>query len=314
MRQEKPVSLTSKLDSLTPEERTQLALRLSSAKRQATSKKDTGLPAVQPDLQNRFEPFPLTDLQQAYLIGRSEGIELGNISCHGYAEVDMEDWDRVRFQAALQRIIDRHEMLRCMVLPEGQQQILPSPQQYEIKVTDLRKQAPAATAALLDSIRARMSHQVHASDQWPLFEFCVSQLDAKISRLHISTDLLIGDGRSFEIVFQELMQLYRHPETALPPLELSFRDYLQARPSLEQPEVFRESLKYWTNRIPTLPPSPELPLEKSPASITRPVFKRRSACLDPEVWRKLKEKAARFHSTPVGTLLAAYAEVLAIWS
>ena len=290
------MSLASKLGSLTPEERTQLALRLSLAKRQAASKKDTGLPAVQPDERNRFEPFPLTDLQQAYLIGRSEGIELGNISCHGYAEVDMEDWDRERFQSALQKIIDRHEMLRCIVLPEGRQQILPSPQNYEIKVNDLRKLDAATAAARLDSIRAGMSHQVHASDQWPLFEFCVSLVDAKINRLHISTDLLIGDGRSFEIVFQELMQLYRDPEASLPPIELSFRDYLHALTSLEQTDVFHESREYWTRRVPTLPPSPELPLEKSPASITRPVFKRRSARVDTEAWRRLKEKAARFHS------------------
>ena len=256
------MSLASKLDSLTPEERTELALRLSSAKRQAASKKSTGLPAVHPDVQNRFEPFPLTDLQQAYLIGRSEGIELGNISCHGYAEVDMEDWDRERFQAAWQRIIDRHEMLRCIVLPEGRQQILSSPRHYEIKVHDFRKLDAAMAAVRSDSIRAGMSHQIHASDQWPLFEFCVSLLDEKISRLHISTDLLIGDGRSFEIVFQELMQLYRRPEASLPPLELSFRDYLQALTSLERTEAFRESREYWMSRVPTLPPSPELPLYK----------------------------------------------------
>ena len=78
------MTLASKLNRLSPEERTQLALRLSSAKRQAASKKTTGLAEVHPDLENRFEPFPLTDLQQAYLIGRSEGIELGNISCHCY--------------------------------------------------------------------------------------------------------------------------------------------------------------------------------------------------------------------------------------
>lgn len=308
------MSLVGKLDRLTPEERRQLALRLSQAKRQSASKQEPRLPAVQPDVRNRFEPFPLTDLQQAYLIGRSEGIELGNISCHGYAEVDMEDWDQERFQSALQKVIDRHEMLRCIVLPEGRQQILAAPPKYEIKVEDLRKLDAAARTARLDSVRAGMSHQIHPSDQWPLFEFRVSLLDDKISRLHISTDLLVGDGRSFEIVFQELMQLYRDPQTNLPPLELSFRDYLTALASLEETDVFRDSQEYWTKRIPTLPASPELPLEKNPSTIGRPAFKRRSANVEPEVWRSLKEKAARFHSTPVGTLLAAYAEVLAIWS
>lgn len=302
------------MDGLSPEERTQLASRLSAAKRQAASNKAPGLVAVHPDVPNRFQPFPLTDLQQAYLFGRSEGMELGNISCHGYAEVDVENWDRERFEAALQRIIERHEMLRCIILPEGRQQILPSTPPYQIEVNDLRALDGVAAAARLDSIRAELSHKVHPSDQWPLFEFRASLLDAQRSRLHISTDLLIGDGRSFEILFQELMQLYHHPEATLPPIELSFRDYVHAVASLEQTDAFRESRDYWANRVPTLPPSPELPLEKNPSSISRPVFKRRSASLEPAAWQSLKEKAARFHSTPVGTLLAAYAEVLAIWS
>lgn len=308
------MSLASKLDGLSPEERTQLALRLSAAKRQAASNKNTRLVEVHPDLPNRHEPFPLTDLQQAYLIGRSEGIELGNISCHCYAEVDMENLDRERFQSALQRLIDRHEMLRCIVLPEGRQQILSSSPRYEIKVNDLRKLNAAEAAGRLDTIRARMSHQVHASDQWPLFEFVVSHLDRKISRLHISLDLLIADGRSFEIVFQELMHFYRHPEASLPPIDLSFRDYVYALAALEQTETLRDSREYWMGRIPTLPPSPELPLEKNPSSITRPVFKRHSARIAPDVWRTLKEKSARFHLTPVGTLIAAFSEVLAVWS
>src|SRR5258706_1669540 len=260
------------------------------------AKKAAALVTVHPDLPNRFEPFPLTDLQQAYLVGRSEGIELENISCHGYAEVDIENLDRELFQAALQRIIDRHEMLRAIVLPEGLQQILYCALRYEIKLNDLRDLDTAAAASQLDATRARMSHQIHPSEKWPLFEFCVSLTDPKISRLHISTDLLIGDGHSFEIMFQELMQLYHHPETNLPALELSFRDYVYALKSLEQTDVFRESREYWINRISTLPPSPELPLEKNPASITRPEFKRRAASLEPAVWRTLKEKAAQSHS------------------
>jgi amino acid adenylation domain-containing protein len=308
------VSLAKKLQNLTPEERRQLALRLASAKRQAASKADTPLVAVTPDVANRFEPFPLTDLQQAYLIGRSEGIELGGTACHCYAEVDMEDLDEDRFASALQRMIDRHEMLRCVVYPEGRQQILASPPKYTIQVDDLRGLDVAARAARLDATRARLSHKVHASDQWPLFDFCVSRIDQKISRLHIGIDLLIVDGRSFEILFQELIELYHHPETAFPALELSFRDYLSAQNSLEKTDAFRDSREYWTKRVPALPASPELPLDKSPGSVTRPVYTRHSVTVDAAVWNALKEKSARFNSTPVGALLAAYAEVLAIWS
>lgn len=308
------MDLESRLEILSPEERTQLALRLSSVKRQTAVQQPTDIVAVIPDYQHRFESFPLTDLQRAYWIGRAEGIELGNISCHGYAEIDIENWNKERFDKALQKVIDRHEMLRCIILSEGRQQILSSTPSYETEVNDLTMLDASLKAARLDSIRDRMSHQIHTTEKWPLFEFCVSLIDKKITRLHVSFDLLIGDGRSFEIIFQELAQLYQCPDANLLPIELSFRDYLYAYGSLEETHAFRASREYWTSRSSTLPPSPELPLVRNPASITRPVFKRRSASLEPAVWQCLKRRAARFHSTSVGALLGAYAEVLAIWS
>ena len=100
----------------------------------------------------------------------------------------------------------------------------------------------------------------------------------------------------------------------LPPLHLSFRDYVSALDALEQTEIYRKSKAYWTKRIPELLPSPELPLAKNPAVVTEPVFQRRSARIDADIWRTLKERGSRFQTTPSGILLAAYAEILAIWS
>lgn len=39
---------------------------------------------VHPDAEKRYEPFPLTDLQIAYLMGRSDTYELGNTACQVY--------------------------------------------------------------------------------------------------------------------------------------------------------------------------------------------------------------------------------------
>ncbi|HEY5835390.1 acyl carrier protein, partial [Streptomyces sp.] len=41
-----------------------------------------------PDPDSRFEPFPLTDLQQAYLLGRGGFFALGNVAAGFYAEID----------------------------------------------------------------------------------------------------------------------------------------------------------------------------------------------------------------------------------
>jgi non-ribosomal peptide synthetase component F len=61
-------------------------------------------------------------------------------------------------------------------------------------------------------------------------------------------------------------------------------------------------------------PAPELPKALHPSSLTQPRFKRWSAQLEPETWKKLKARAARSAFSPTGVLLAACAEVLGLWS
>ena len=228
--------------------------------------------------------------------------------------MEVTDWDQKRFEAALNKLIVRHEMLRSIVLPEGRQQILQSVPAYRVEATDLRAKDSATVARQLEAVRQQMSHQLRPSDRWPLFEFRVSHLDAHRSLLHVCIDLLISDNRSFQIFFGELAQLYLHPDTILPPLELSFRDYLAAAGAFEEMEPGRRSREYWLQRVPTMPPSPELPLAKNPTAIAQPEFVRRHARLDAATWKSLKEKSARIRVTPDGVLLAAYAEVLGIWS
>src|SRR5437867_7137097 len=126
-------------------------------------------------------------------------------------------------------------------------------------------------------------------------------------------DLLIADERSFEMFLGEMAILYQNPGMALPSLDFSFQDYVGALKSSENTEAFERSREYWVRRIPSLPPSPELPFAKNSTSVRRSVLKRRIARVNADVWRNLKQIGSRFDSTPIGILLAAYTEVLAIW-
>ncbi len=308
------LDLNQRLSRLSPEKRAQLALQLSKAGQRGGSEKTVALPKVKPDLQNRFEAFALSDIQQAYLIGREEGVELGNIACHNYFEVDLAGWDQERFETALDKLIRRHEMLRCIVLPEGAQRVLEDVPKYKLKCVDLRGKEQSCVDAHIENIRREMAQYVHPTDVWPLFEFRATVLSAECTRLHIGFDLLIADGRSFEIIFGELAALYRDLNLELPSLNLSFRDYLSAFNQLEETDAFRESRDYWRKRLTALPASPDLPFAVHPAAIQKPVFQRRRARMDRASWKSLKDKTARAGQTPAGILLAAYAEVLAIWS
>jgi amino acid adenylation domain-containing protein len=275
---------------------------------------DLSLPLIVPDAGRRHVPFPLTDVQQAYWIGRTGAFELGNVSTHVYVEFEGDGIDVERFAAAWRRLIERHDMLRAVVLPDGRQQILDAVPPYEIAILDLAAAPPAVRERELAAVRGEMSHQVLPADRWPLFDFRASRLPAGGVRLHLSMDLLIGDALSFRILERELLQLYRDPEASLPPLSLSFRDYVLADHALAETAPYRRALEYWRGRLETLPPAPELPLAINPAALERPRFTRRVAGLEPAIWRRLKQRAHRAGLTPSVLLLAAFSEVLAAWS
>ncbi len=269
---------------------------------------------ITPSPEKRHEPFPLTDVQRAYWIGRSPSLELGNVACHFYLELDFVELDLERFARAWQLLIERHDMLRAVVLPDGRQQILAQVPRYELAVVDLRGQEPRQVEAKLEALRAELSHQMLPTDRWPLFDLRIARLDDRNARFYLSLDALIADAWSLAIIDRELSHLYRTPEVALPRLDLSFRDYILGTEAVGSSELYRRSWEYWQKRLPTLPGGPDLPLAKSPAAISRPRFTRRTAELDPAAWARLKERAKRAGVTSSGILLAAFAELLTVWS
>ncbi|KYC35299.1 hypothetical protein WA1_09105 [Scytonema hofmannii PCC 7110] len=291
-------------------------LRFVAQTKQETSSADTdfSLPAIVPAPKERHLPFPLTDIQQAYWLGQSRGFEMGNVMAHSYYEFEVVDLDIERCNQVLQRLIERHEMLRAIVLPDGQQKILEQVPTYQIEVFDQRGKDPQEVKSQLASIRERMSQQGPTTDQWPLFEIQAHRLDDRLVRIHLSISLMIVDGRADSVMTQEAVILYQNPDAFLPPIDLSFRDYVLALNTLENSEEYQRSLQYWKNRFSTLPPAPELPLAKNPASVSHPQFVRRNARLEPKIWLQLKTRAIRAGLTPTVALCAAYCEALAAWS
>lgn len=271
------------------------------------------LPVIVPAPESRYEPFPLTDMQHAFWIGRSGVLELGNVSNHGYYEIEGNNLDLERLNSALQKLIERHDMLRAIVLPDGQQQILKDVPPYQIKVLDLRGQDETKIVSQLAAIREEMSHQVLPSDRYPLFDFRVSLLDEFV-RLHISYDLLVFDAWSLFRLFEEWFELYQHRDRTLAPLEISFRDYVLAETTLPQTQLYQRSLEYWLNHIDTLPPAPDLPLVKNPKELKQHHCRRYNGQMESTDWQRLKQKATQIGLTPSGVLLAAFAEIITLWS
>ena len=262
----------------------------------------------------RFDPFPLTDVQHAYWVGRSGGFELGNVATHIYTETDSASFDAELSGKVWNQLIERHDMLRAVFSADGQQRVLPQVPPYRMQVEDLSALDEPERHRRLMETRARMSHQVFDPQQWPLFEFRLSILGAGRVRLHGSFDALIADAHSFALLGREYAQIVAGKGDSLAPLGITFRDYVLAERRLRSGDAYIKARDYWLARVDEFPAEPQLPLALDPSRIEQPRFSRLRTRLEAPAWSVLKEKARRLHVTPSVLLLGAYAQVLSKWS
>ncbi|WP_018565874.1 non-ribosomal peptide synthetase [Streptomyces sp. PsTaAH-124] len=283
-------------------------------------------PALRADPDHRHEPFPLTDIQAAYLIGRTDAYAYGGVGCHAYVELEYPDLDVDRVTASWRELVRRHDMLRAVVHQDGYQQVLADVPALAVEADDLTALAPAAAEAAVERTRARLSAREAPTDRWPLFEVHVSRTVER-AVLHLSFDMLVVDHASLRILLAEFRRGYGGEPLSEAP-RITFRDYVLARRALADSAAHTRDRAYWTERLDTLPPAPELPLAEAweagvggPGEAARtpapadPVTFRRLEVLLPAADRdRLAERAARRGLTLSTVLLTAYAETVGRWS
>ncbi|MEU5305615.1 amino acid adenylation domain-containing protein [Streptomyces noursei] len=265
-----------------------------------------------PDPASRHEPFPLTDVQTAYLLGRNEVFGYGGVACHVYLEVNYPDVDPDRAEHAWNQLVARHGMLRAVIDPGGHQRIMPTAPALALPVTDVRGADADRVRTALEKAREEMGHRVYDTTAWPLFDLRLTRADHR-AVLHLSMDFLIADWASIWLLLAEFEALHADPDTQLPPIEAEFRDYLLAERALAESPRHQRDKDYWHARLDTLPPAPDLPvLDSGSQQTTR--FRRRFLKLGTPGWERLKERARRRGLTPSSVVLAAYAAVIERWS
>ncbi len=265
---------------------------------------------------SRTEPFPLTDLQEGYLVGTAPLIELGGFQPNYYLELDLAGVDLRRAQDAVRRLISRHEHLRSVVLAEGGQRVLDGnlAASFPLPVVDLCGVDRDTQEAAIRQTRERMAEQGLDPTRWPLVEIVVNRLRPYRARVHIRMSLLLLDGRSLRLLMSEWQQLYRDPGASLPLPSLSHRECRLAMLAQESTDAYREQWRYWEARLDSLPAAPQLPLARQPRNIDPVRFTRRTLHLGHAQWQRLCGTFHRHRILPTAALLHVFAEVLGGWA
>lgn len=259
------------------------------------------------------ESYPLTNVQQAYLYGRSSQFEMGNISTHVYTEFLFSHLNVEKLEYALNIMIARHPALRT-VFSEDRQRLLSKEyiQQNPYKINNHYIVTPEG----LESVRESLSHKAYDVSQFPLFSFEMTQCEYQ-TRLHMSVDALIMDAGSFAVFFKELIQLYNSEDittSSLGELNLHFGHYVTQQQKVRSSDLFEQAKSYWQEKIGDYQFEAQLPFAVDPSTISEPKFSRIESVVPASIWKSIEAQAQRSQISPTSVVLYAYGLVLSKWT
>ncbi|GHE73691.1 non-ribosomal peptide synthetase [Streptomyces vinaceus] len=214
--------------------------------------------------------------------------------------------------AALQDLVDRHEMLRSSFAEEGDELVLRIADRLLLDVPCVEVSAPTHQAAEEEVLRriGAAARLPFALTQGPLVRAAVYRTAATRHYLFINFHHTVTDGWSEGVFARELWQLYQGRASgtpaALPALPLQYADYAAwERDSLADGDL-RRQLDHWLERLAGELPTPRLPADRPRPA--RPTFDGGTvlAALPEDLERRLRELCRRDGMSPFAVLLAAF--------
>lgn len=249
---------------------------------------------------------PLTPMQQAYWRGRSSNLELGGLAMHGYLELEHEaELCPERLSLAWACLLRRHPMLRAEISSEGRLHIRPEGTQFELECLDWQMLSSSQCEARLATLRRQREHALPDLVATGPCRLTLVRLPEARSRLLVSLDGSCLDIRSMQVLLDELAQYYLNPDAVLPSLPLDFATVAVHRARRHRGMV----------PVPLgLPPAPELPLQRQPRAIKRPLIRRKQCMVSALQLQQLHHLAQGLQASLPAVLMTAFAEIIATWS
>jgi amino acid adenylation domain-containing protein len=271
-------------------------------------------PPIVPAPEDRYEPFPLTDLQQAYWLGERGFFDVGGLCPHIYFEVDVVGLDADALQTAIRRLIARHDMLRATVDADAHWRVVREPPGWSLSRADLSQETADAREQFLAEVRQRMTDHGPSADEWPLFDVRAHRLTTDRWRIHTSIHLLIFDQGTAIVIARDLARFLADPEMELEHLTLTFRDTVLAANAWETSTQHANAAAWWRGRLAELPEAPRLPMAMRPDELGLPRFRHHVMHVDANGWGSLQTRARARGLTPAATLCTAFCEVIIRWT
>ncbi|MET1080988.1 MAG: amino acid adenylation domain-containing protein, partial [Pseudomonas sp.] len=285
--------------------------RLAAQAAQLAEAEQNRLSAIEPA--DRSQPLPLSHAQQRLWF-------VTRIDAHAGPAYHIPGALRLRgplhrsaLRAAVQRIVERHEVLRTrFVSHEGQAcQVIDVPGALRLEERDIT----GVGAAELQRICRQEAAAPFDLERGPLIRCQLLRLGEEDHLLLLTLHHIIADGWSLSVLAREFSSLYRAfcrgQADPLPALAIQYADYASWQRQWLQGPLLQAQLQYWVGQLQGLPALIALPTDRPrPASqdYRGATF---AVELDEALSQGLRALGQRHGTTLYMTLLGAWAALLA---
>ncbi|MCD7801054.1 MAG: condensation domain-containing protein, partial [Ruminococcus sp.] len=255
--------------------------------------------------------FPLTNIQQAYFMGRNSNFEFGGIPTYVYYEfkTNLKYKD---FERSLNNLICNQPMLRANIVSIQEQTIVDTQNfpYYKVPYYDISNLDAKQQQTQILEIREKIHNQI--LNKKDMFLFSVAQMDNDTTYIFCYVDMLVADAFSLGILLDELKNGCNINDT-VNVLENDFYKYVELKENKKNTKRYLKDKEYWLNRLDDIPNSPNIPI-KNVSDDYIPKTKRISINLDISKWENIKRISKIKNVPPTTVILTAYSMVLGFWS
>ncbi len=265
------------------------------------------------DIDNRYEEFPLTDIQFSYLMGQDTSYRYGGTNCKIYSEFEFDKLDPDKVQKAWESVINSNDMLHALIDESGVQRILKDYVIPTIDYKDIRNLSKARQDEYLRSKREELTVKKYNPGEWPQYTLEMTRTVDKYV-LHFSLDMLVADFVSVNLIFDEFEEFYYEDKNVnLKEDRLTFRDVVifnnNMKNTAEKKLKYEEDKKFWMDKMNNLPAAPAFPVIDR-CNEGAVMFEQYLFYLDEDAYSKLCNTALKEKITPSNLVLTAYAKTL----
>ena len=216
---------------------------------------------------------------------------------------------------AFSRLVERHEILRTVLEPRGEDLLQRVDQQAPLDVTVHDVASEGDPAARAREMVARLLAEPFDLARGPLLRVIVIRLAPEDHVLAVAMHHCVGDGWSIGVLKRDLGELYAAERegrpAALPELEIQYGDFASwEREWLQSGEIERQ-LSFWRQALDDAPARLDLATDRPRPVVPSAGGDRRRRQLDVRLGERVRRYAREQEATVFVVLLAALAALLA---